>query len=483
MMRSRAGVEIVRRGLGRACATAVLVLAAVAAAPAPVDHGAAAAGVVVDANRFDPFKVELEPGGTVTWEVRQAGHTIVADDGRFGFFGADGGTIPVGETRSFTVGQAEEVIRYHCSIHGLGMAGAIVVGHPKPVVDDPTVIAVPGDGPEPMTIEGAVAAAEPGTRIEIAPGRYTVSEQVEVDLRDGGELPHGLTIVGMGNDPSDVIVEVALVPQRGAADAVFHVTGAFVTVRNLTVEASAVSSTGTGIHLDGADQAAMSDVVVDGRGWARDGLRITDAAGAGLRGVVVRDVRRAGVRVEPCAACGVLVEDAELSGGLVGVLAAGARGVVVRDSTIYDNAAGVIAHHQDGRLSTVQVYGNRIVGNVVRERLPAATDPERRLATGAGVWLDGATDSLVAGNTIAGNSFGVAVSGGARGVTVSTNTLTGNGTDLAWDGLGIDTCFTGHDPDVSTAPALLAELYPCDRPTVGVPYPLVNVALLSAAYT
>ena len=475
--------RLAHRRLLAACAAGLVVAVLTAATPAAADHGATEARVVVDASRFEPFKAEVAPGGTVTWEVRQGGHTLVADDGRFGFSGDDGGALPVGATPSFTVGEDEEVIRYHCSIHGVGMSGAIVVGHPKPLVDDPAVIAVPGDGPVPMTIEGAVAAAEPGTRIEIAPGRYTVSEQVEVDLHDDDELPHGVTIVGMGADPSDVVVDVALVPQQGAADAVFHVTGAFVTMTNLTVDASNVSGAGAGIHLDGANQAALSDVVVDGGDWARDGVRLTGASGAGLDRVVVGGVLRAGIRIEPCAACGVRIGHADLSGGLVGVLAGGARGVVVRDSLIRGNAAGVIARQENGRLSTVQVSGNQITDNDLREGLPAATDADRRLATGAGVWLDGDTDSEVTGNMIAGGTFGVAVSGGARDVTVSDNTLTGNGTDLAWDGIGVTTCFADHADEASSAPPAIQTLYPCDRPTVGVAYPLVNAALLQAAYT
>lgn len=482
MVRSRAGGRVGRVRLRFAVAVGVLIGGGAVAGPAAADHGGSAVTVVVDASRFEPFEVAVSPRGTVTWEVRQSGHTIVADDGRFAFFGSDGGTIPAGESREFTVGTADEVIRYHCSIHGAGMAGAIVVGHPRPVLDDPAVIEVPGDGAEPMTLEEAVAAAEPGSRIEIAPGRYTVSQQLEVGLRDADDLPHGVTVVGMGDEPSDVIIDVALTPRQGAAAGVLRVTGAFVTLANLTVDASAVSHSGAGIHVDGANQVALVHVAVDGAGWARDGVRITGARGVGLHGIAVRGARRAAVSIEPCPACGVLIDDAELTSGLVGVLASGARGVVVRDSLILGNAVGVVARQQEGRLSSIRVSGNHIVRNAVRDRLPAVTAEDRRLATGAGVWLDGTADSEVTDNTITGNTFGVVVSGGAREVTVAANRVGGNGTDLAWDGLGVDTCFAGHDPSASTSPPLLASLYPCGRPTVGVAYPPVNGALLAAAY-
>lgn len=457
------------------------------AAPASADHGAAEATVIVDDNRFDPFRVNLEPGGTVTWDVREGPHTIVADDARFAFRGQTGAGLQPGDVRSFTFGETEERVGYHCTVHP-GMRGEVIVGHPA-VPPLGTVIDVPGEPGDlgyPRSIQDAVDGAPDGAKIRIAPGYYRVDEPIVVanDARlDGDELPAGITIEGTGDGPGEVVVGTAFHPNLGSPDSAFHVTGHGVTIANLSVDASNVGSTGAGVHLDGANQAELRDVVVGGGGWSRDGVRITDASGATLRRVEVDDVRRAGVRIETCAACGVLIEGAALSGGLVGVLASGARGVTVRGSAIRANTVGVVARRQDTRLTTISVYGNEITDNVERSPLPTdPRDPDRALASGAGIWLDGTADSLASRNFIAGNTFGVAVSGGARDVVVRDNSMVSNGTDLAWDGVGVNTCFAGHHANVVTSPPVLNELYPCGRPNAGVPYPLVNLALLLAAY-
>ncbi len=474
-----------RRGCSGAAAAALAVACLAAGAPAPADQrdaGPAHATVVVDANRFAPFETAVRPGGTVTWEVREAGHTIVADDGRFDLRGPDGADLPPGARPTVTVGQDDEVVRYHCTVHGgpggQGMSGVLVVGRPAPDVADPAVIRVPDDA----SLAGAVAAARPGTRIEVRPGRHVLDAPLEVDLVDEGHLPGGLTIVGTGERPGDVVVRLEPPPQRASAPAALRVTGAFVTVANLTVLADRVASSGAAIHLDGANQVALADVVVDGGGLVRDGVRISDASGGLLDGVRVHGFRRAGIRIGPCAACGITLADLEVGGGLVGVLATAARGVVVRESVVEENAVGIVASGSPDRPSTVEVVDNVVRGNVRRTGLPEATDPERRLATGAAIWLDGVVASLVRGNEVADHRFGVVLTGGAQGVRVVDNRFAGNATDLAWDGLGARTCFAGNTGVGETSPPALAALHPCSRPTVGVPWPPVHAALLLAAH-
>ncbi|MBW3663939.1 MAG: hypothetical protein KY469_12630, partial [Actinobacteria bacterium] len=112
------------------------------------------------------------------------------------------------------------------------------------------------------------------------------------------------------------------------------------------------------------------------------------------------------------------------------------------------------------------------------------------LPFGTGIWTPGVQNNVVKKNEVRNHQrYGILITQSWAGEflpinnRVRRNFIRNSGIyDLAWDGIGVTTCFADHDPDASTAPPLLAQLYPCDRPTVGVPYPLVNAALLLAAY-
>ena len=106
-------------------ATGLITPAAVTDAASAAECGTTAT-VVVDSTRFEPSEVRVCEGGTVTWQVQQDSHTIVADDGRFAFRDEGGGTLPVGAAPSFTVGDVGEFVGYHCEIHP-SMVGALNV--------------------------------------------------------------------------------------------------------------------------------------------------------------------------------------------------------------------------------------------------------------------------------------------------------------------------------------------------------------------
>lgn len=440
--------------------TAALLLPIVAA-PAAADHADSSATVIVQANSFQPARVDVAPGGTVTWHMLQGGHTIAADDGRFDFRSSTGGTLDEGERRSFTVSDLEEVIGYRCTIHS-GMRGAIVVGHPPPVVHPAPTVRVPEDF---ATIGQAVAAAPDWGRVEIAAGTYPIDEPVVASRT-------GVTITGTGEDP----IDVAVVAGSRTPSSAFVVSGSHMTITNLSVQRMGRF----GIHVTRADAATVADVVVDGEQITMDGVRIEDTTGATVRDSVVRRARRAAVRIEPCVACGVRIVSSELSESLAGVVATGARGVQVVDSTIRDNAVGVVARSGDRRPTAIAVRGNRVVDNTARDSLPDLGSDDRLLAGGAGIWFSGVAESSVTDNTIAGHDgYGIAVSGGAVTTAVTGNDLAGNAdADLAWDGVGADVCFTGNGDAATSHPARIEDLYPCDRPTVGLPYPFVNLHLL-----
>lgn len=459
-------------------ATAV-VASGVAVLPSAADESVT---VRVAANSFDPFVAAVDPGGTVTWLVQEGGHTIVADDRRFVFRGEGGGAIAAGTPVSVVVDPVDEYIDYHCDIHGgpglLGMSGRIRVGDPPPppVVAAP-VIHVPGDRP---TIAAALAVAAPGHRIEVAPGDHGVTEPIEVAVDD-------VTIVGTGSGPADV----RLLPapgQRGFPGSAFRVTAARVRIENLSVGGFRTA----GLHLDGSSATAVVDVSVDGSAFTLDGILAERVTGATLRRTATVGARRAGIHVRDCAACGVRVNDARTEDNLVGVLVDRAGGVLVDGSRIVGNAAGVVgrAGRQDEPLRwvTMDVRHNQIRDNQDAERRAAARTEDRFLGVGAGVWLAGPRDSVVLGNDISGSTYGIVVAGdAAAGTRIEENRLDANVlADLAWDGLGAGVCFAANQAVTgppATDPPALDQLAPCDRTTVGVPFPVVTIRLLLQALT
>ena len=72
--------------------------------------------------RFTPATVQLQQGGTVTWNLNATGHSVVFD-----VQGAPQ-NIPVGfgvqASRTFPNAGS---FPYHCSVHGSAMSGTIVV--------------------------------------------------------------------------------------------------------------------------------------------------------------------------------------------------------------------------------------------------------------------------------------------------------------------------------------------------------------------
>ncbi|MCC6455685.1 MAG: PKD domain-containing protein [Caldilineaceae bacterium] len=72
-------------------------------------------------NRYEPADVTIPAGGKVVWVLREGTHSVTADDGSF--------EQPAGSNwppfiHSF---DAADTYDYHCSVHGLSMAGSVIV--------------------------------------------------------------------------------------------------------------------------------------------------------------------------------------------------------------------------------------------------------------------------------------------------------------------------------------------------------------------
>jgi plastocyanin len=87
---------------------------------------AGATTVTVVDNDYNPGQVEVEPGGTVTWnQTGELPHTVTADDGSF-----DSGEMGEGDSFSHAFSQPG-TFPYYCEFHGgpggVGMSGTVVV--------------------------------------------------------------------------------------------------------------------------------------------------------------------------------------------------------------------------------------------------------------------------------------------------------------------------------------------------------------------
>lgn len=98
----------------------------------PTDTAGSATVAMQGSNVFDPVRVSVPVGGTVTWENETVGtyadhtvtstqfHDVAADWEMDETLGSRGST-----SRTF---DAAGVYEYYCTIHGEGMCGAVLVG-------------------------------------------------------------------------------------------------------------------------------------------------------------------------------------------------------------------------------------------------------------------------------------------------------------------------------------------------------------------
>lgn len=400
------------RAAGLAVTAAVV---AVAGAPAAVAASPpAAADVVVDGHAFTPAEVHVANGGTVTFRVDQAGHTVVADDATFALRGPDGGTLEAGSNHSVLMEQPDAVVPYHCEIHP-GMRGRIVVGRPTLGGGGSTIMV-----PEHASLADAVLLAEPGDTVDVAPGRHVLGSTLVV----GGER---VTVRGRTGVAGDVVLSAG---ERLLGTAV-ELSGRQVGLEDLTVVAGRsagvrATPSGVGLHLRNVEVVAGP--------VSRGGIVAAGVNGLRLDHVTVRGIRGDAVAVTDCPACGLWVSDLHVSATTTGVRLAGVGGALV-----------------DGAV------------------LDGPTD---------GVVLSGVSGTRVEGVTVSGAArYGIAVAGGlAIDTVVAGNDATGSaGPDLAWDGLGTRTCFAANGSH-DTAPPTLTDTASCANGNPwSVPWPIPTI--------
>ena len=440
----------------------------------PGTSQAANQSVAARDNRFDPDQVRIDPGDTVVWSNQGSrAHTVNADDGTF-----KSGDMRPGDTFQKTFSE-EGYYYYFCKFHGardgVGMSGIVIVGDlppPKDVDEErdkrPTLV-VPKDFP---TIQKAVNAAKPGSRVLIRPGVY--KEAVVVRTRN-------LVIKGVDR------FRTILNGKDKKANGIFVDKANNVRVTNLTVR----NYRANGVFFN--DMKGYQADHIDAIKNRTYGIYAFDSYNGVIRKSFGWGSGDSAFYIGQCLNCGGLIEDVVAKYNFLGYSGTNATGVVIRDSVWKHNGAGIVPN----TLPTEEFAPNRgttIYDNVVARNnyktIPAAGFSETvSIPFGTGVWLAGTSNNVVVENVIRNHeSFGVLVSESidpnslpfnneVRDNKIRNSNIDGDefGWDLAWTGEGGDNCFTDNNFDGESGPPEIESLYACaNRPFTGVPYPPVS---------
>ncbi|RNJ61981.1 MAG: hypothetical protein EDM03_10770 [Porphyrobacter sp. IPPAS B-1204] len=251
----------------------------------------------------------------------------------------------------------------------------------------------PGEGAQ-VRLQEALILAQPGDVIELAEGRFALTDGLSLDVA-------GVTLRGAGMDKT--ILDFTT--QQGAGEGLL-VTSDNVTLRDFAVE----NPKGDGIKSKGADNIIYDSLRVEWTG----GPKATNGA----------------YGIYPVESTGVLVVRSKVSGASdAGIYVGQSRDITVRDNFVEYNVAGIeiensrnalvtqnIATHNTGGLLVFDLPGLPVMGggdvilrdNVVKDNdTPNFAPPGNIVASvrrGTGVLVMANDGVLIEGNTFEGNA-------------------------------------------------------------------------------
>jgi Right handed beta helix region len=283
---------------------------------------------------------------------------------------------------------------------GLALAAALGTGPASPAAPR-SEIDVPEDVP---TLQQAIARAQPGDTIVLAPGTYPGGNVVP-------PTKHDITI--RGTDRNEVVLDGANRRRHGIQ---VHADG--VSILNLSVHDFRLN----GLYWEGADRYRASYVT----GWNVGGYGIY--AEDGEDGVVdhayVSGAADAAYYVGECKPCRATISDVVGALSAVGYSGTNATGVVIRDSLWDRNGAGILPNTYENEAlapqSRTAILRNTVT-NSGRARVPIRTP----LAgfVGIGIAVAGGNANSISGNRVSGSQrYGVAIFPTARFVVFDPNT-------------------------------------------------------------
>lgn len=273
----------------------------------------------------------------------------------------------------------------------------------RPDTTDAVTIAVPDDAP---SIQEAVDAAQPGDTIDIAPGTYEESVDVETDE---------LTL--RGAERNEVVLEGGHVKSNGIV-----VTGDRVRVENLTVQnytLNGVLVTGMSDESGGLARGSDGYERFDAKEFPPvDGfaVRYVTATNNGLYGIYAFDAQHgllahnyasgssdSGIYVGQCEQCDIVVRDNVAEHNAVGYEHTNASDSVrIVGNRFSDNRLGMtlLSDFQEQFIPLSDVY---VAGNVIADNSATETPAHAEGGFGVGVGIAGATGIEFAHNRVSGN--------------------------------------------------------------------------------
>lgn len=342
------------------------------------------------------------------------------------------------------------------------------------------VVAVPGDH---ATIAEAVAAAKPGTTIEIAPGTY--HEAITVDV---------VRLTIRGADRNSVILDGRHQLANGILVVADDVAIENLTVRNYLqngVVFNGISASTGGGAVDPDVSYGTGDDVLEGYrvSWVtthNNGLYGVYAFAA-RKGLIEHSLASghpdSGFYIGQCQPCDAVISDVVAERNAIGYYGTNASGgVVVASSVFRNNRLGIAPNSQRMEKLSPQAEAV-IVGNLVVDNDDPTAPAVPSGYFGSGIAVGGGTKNVIVRNRVVGH-----LRAGIEFLDLDTflpvdnrvedNVLAGNSIDLAYAVRGARdggrNCFSGNTYD-SSVPTDIERLLPCDSSaaTFDIPEPLV----------
>jgi len=330
-----------------------------------------------------------------------------------------------------------------------------------------TIVVRPG-----QSIQAAVNRARPGDTVLLKPGVYRQSVQIRTD---------GIILRGSGDFLGGTVLEPPRSFPKTLCNSTFGPTGVCILAKRVNAKTGAVirpvrGDTVTALLVRGFPANGVF-------GYGTDRLRVTrivainDGDYGISRFVSTRTLfaddtaignHEAGFYVGDSPHAGTVVRDDRAIGNQFGIFIRHARHVLVTGNRITGNCQGILVldDGQPGGAGNATIRDNSVFRNnkfcPKNEETPVSTQ-------GGGILLLGATRTLVARNSVEGNSGRQFNSGGivvlsAKALTKGSNpnfdTIAFNTAfrdhpaDLRWDGTGIHVRFIGNRCRTSVPPGL-----------------------------
>ena len=306
-----------------------------------------------------------------------------------------------------------------------------------------TIVVRPG-----QSIQAAINAASPGDTVFIKRGVYHQSVQIRTDgitLRGSGAFPGGTVLVPPKSFPKTMC--------NGA----FGPTGVCIVAKNVNPKTGAVI---TPVNDDTVTGMLVTGFPANGVfGYGTDGLKVTrvtatNDGGYGIsrfvssRTLFADDTAigndEAGFYVGDSPQADTVVRDDQAYGNQFGIFIRHARHVLVTDNHVSGNCEGILVldDGQPGGAGNAVIVDNSVLNN---NKFCAKSSDTPVNTQGGGILLLGATQTLVADNSVAGNSGKQFNSGGI--VVLSARAIS-HGSNPNFDTIARNTAFRNHPADL-----------------------------------